>query len=130
MRGELHALRAAGEITSAIECEERKLYGVQFHPEVDLSRDGTAILRNFLYGVSNLSGTSSMASRQQAAIDYIRGKVGEKKVLVLVSGGVDSSVCAALLNKALGAERIVALHIDHGFMQHEEPRDSRERAPC
>ena len=110
----------SGELIAAIECAQRKLYGVQFHPEVDLSRDGVAMFRNFLYGVCGLSGSYSMESRQQAAIDYIQQSVGDKKVLVLVSGGVDSSVCAALLNKAIGPERIIALHIDHGFMRHEE----------
>ena len=110
----------SGDLIAAIECAERRLYGVQFHPEVDLTRDGVAMFRNFLIDVCGFSGTFSIASRELAAIDYIRKTVGEKKVLVLVSGGVDSSVCAALLNKAIGAERLIALHIDHGFMRHEE----------
>lgn len=110
----------SGEIVAAIECAERRLYGVQFHPEVDLSVDGTTMLRNFLFRICALRASYSMASREQAAIEYIRGVAGDKKVLVLVSGGVDSSVCAALLHKALGPERVVALHIDHGFMRHKE----------
>jgi len=111
----------SGEITAAIECAEKKMYGVQFHPEVDLSPDGGEMIKNFLMGVCGLSGSFSMLSRQQSAIDYIQSHVADhQKVLNLVSGGVDSAVCAALLNKALGPERIINLHIDHGFMRHEE----------
>jgi len=111
----------SGEIVAGIECAEKQLYGVQFHPEVDLSVDGTAMLKNFLYGVCGLHGLYSKACREELAIAYIRQEVGPtKKVLCLVSGGVDSSVCAALLCKALGPERLICLHIDHGFMRHEE----------
>lgn len=110
----------SGDIVAGLECADRKLYGVQFHPEVDLSPDGTAMLKNFLYDVCGLSGTYSMGCRQELAIEMIQKTVGDKKVLVLVSGGVDSSVCAALLHRAIGPERIIALHIDHGFMRHEE----------
>ena len=111
----------SGELVAGIECAERRLYGVQFHPEVDLSVDGKAMLSNFLYGICGLSGSYSPAHREDLAIDYIQQTVGPtKKVLCLVSGGVDSSVCAALLHKAIGAERLVCLHIDHGFMRHEE----------
>ena len=111
----------SGALTAGIEDSARKLYGVQFHPEVDLSVDGTAMLRNFLYGICGLSGSYSAACRQDLAIEYIREAVGPtKKVLCLVSGGVDSSVCAALLHRAIGPERLICLHIDHGFMRHEE----------
>ncbi|EOD35699.1 glutamine amidotransferase [Emiliania huxleyi CCMP1516] len=103
----------SGQIVAAIECAERRLYGVQFHPEVDLPPRAGA-------QVAKLSGSYTMESRQEAAIEEIRATVGDKKVLVLVSGGVDSSVCAALLHKAIGPERLIALHIDHGFMRHEE----------
>ena len=110
----------SGNIVAAVECAERNQYGLQFHPEVDLSVDGPAIFRNFLFKVCKLSGSFTMASREKTAIHYIRDTVGDKKVLVLVSGGVDSSVCAALLAKAIGADRVVALHIDHGFMRKGE----------
>ena len=111
----------SGELVAAIENAERKLYGVQFHPEVDLSVDGIQMIRNFLFGVTGLTGAYSAKCRQELAIEYIRSQVGPtKQVLCLVSGGVDSSVCAALLHRALGAERLHCLHIDHGFMRHEE----------
>ena len=80
----------------ALENKERRLYGVQFHPEVDLSLNGTAMVKNFLFKVAKLSGTYTPKSRHQAALDEIREAVGNKSILVLVSGGVDSSVCAAL----------------------------------
>ena len=74
-----------------------------------------------MYGVVGLTGSYSATCRQELAIEYIRSTVGPtKKVLCLVSGGVDSSVCAALLHRALGPERLICLHIDHGFMRHEE----------
>jgi GMP synthase (glutamine-hydrolysing) len=105
----------SGELIAAIENADKKLYGVQFHPEVDLSVDGTAMLRNFLFGVCGLTGSYSAACRQDLAIEYIRETVGPtKKVLCLVSGGVDSSVCAALLHRAIGSDRLFCLHIDHG----------------
>jgi GMP synthase (glutamine-hydrolysing) len=113
----------SGDIVAAMECAEKRMYGVQFHPEVDLTTDGNAIFTNFLYKLCGLTGSYTMACREQSAITYIREAVGDKRVLVLVSGGVDSSVCAALLHKALGPERVVALHIDHGFMRHHESRD-------
>ena len=118
---DFRVIAKSGDIVAGIECADRHLYGVQFHPEVDLSVDGNAMLRNFLYKICGFSGLYSMDCREQIAIDYIRVTVGAtKKVLCLVSGGVDSSVCAALLHKALGPERIICLHIDHGFMRHEE----------
>lgn len=85
-------------------------YGVQFHPEVDLTERGQELLSNFLFRIARLSGSFTMQSREETAISYLRGAVGAgadaAKVLCLVSGGVDSSVCAALLKAALPAERV------------------------
>ncbi|VDN07613.1 unnamed protein product [Thelazia callipaeda] len=105
---------------AAIANEKRKIYGLQFHPEVDLSINGRQILHNFLYGIAGVKGDFTMGSREQKCVQEIRSVVGDKKVLVLVSGGVDSTVCAALLHKALGSNRVIAVHIDNGFMRFNE----------
>lgn len=113
----------SGGLVAAIEDVQRGFYGVQFHPEVDLTENGGRMLENFLYGISGFSGTYTMKDREETAIQYIRETVGDKKALVLVSGGVDSSVCASLVNKALGSERVYAIHVDNGFMRLNESRD-------
>lgn len=93
---------------------------MQFHPEVDLSTKGVDMFKNFLFGIVKLSGGFSIEDREDKCIRELQATIGDKKVLCLVSGGVDSSVCAALLNKAIGPERIVALHINNGFMRMRE----------
>lgn len=107
-------------IIAAIENPSKKLYGVQFHPEVDLSLNGKKIIKNFLYSIAGFSGDYTVEDRQKQAIDYIQNAVGNKKVLMLVSGGVDSTVCAVLLAKAIDPKNIYALHIDNGFMRKDE----------
>lgn len=104
----------------ALENASRMIYGVQFHPEVDLSDKGSAMFENFLFGVAKLQGNYTPKSRHQHAIDEIKQAVGDKEILVLVSGGVDSSVCAALCREAVGADKVHAVHVDHGFMRQEE----------
>ncbi|KAJ1351912.1 hypothetical protein KIN20_008087 [Parelaphostrongylus tenuis] len=111
--------RSGGHV-AGIACSEKKLYGVQFHPEVDLTLNGKKIFENFLFRICGCKGDFTMSSREQMCIDEIVSTVGDKKVLVLVSGGVDSSVCAVLLKKALGSDRITAIHIDNGFMRKDE----------
>ncbi|KAK9885455.1 hypothetical protein WA026_010951 [Henosepilachna vigintioctopunctata] len=100
--------------------EKLHLYGVQFHPEVDLTPNGMTMLRNFLYDVASLTGNYTIQSREAECIKYIKESVGSNKVLLLVSGGVDSTVCASLLHKALTPEQIIAIHIDNGFMRKNE----------
>lgn len=107
-------------IVAAMENVRKKIYGVQFHPEVDLTENGMRIFHNFLYNIAGFTGDFTLENRIEKAIQYIRATVGDKHVLVLVSGGVDSTVCAALLNKALGPERVHAIHIDNGFMRKNE----------
>lgn len=102
-------------------CNEKlRLYGVQFHPEVDLTLNGKAMLKNFLFDIAGLTGNYTMQGREAECIKYIKEIVGNNKVLVLVSGGVDSTVCAALLHKALKPDQIIAVHIDNGFMRKNE----------
>ncbi|KAJ8357824.1 hypothetical protein SKAU_G00206180 [Synaphobranchus kaupii] len=92
------AVAQSGSIIAAIANEQKKLYGTQFHPE----------------------------NRQQAIIREIRDKVDKSKVLVLLSGGVDSTVCTALLNKALNEDQVIAVHIDNGFMRKRESQSVEE----
>ncbi|HEY8464829.1 MAG TPA: glutamine-hydrolyzing GMP synthase [Bacillota bacterium] len=110
----------SADVYVVIADEQRRLYGVQFHPEVDLTVNGKQMLANFLFKICGLSGNYVLEDRIQTAIEKIRAKVKDEKVLVLVSGGVDSAVSAALLLKALKPEQVYAIHIDHGLMRKDE----------
>ena len=99
--------------------EERNLYGVQFHPEVEHTLFGKELLRNFLYNVCKVSGDWSMSSFAQQKIKEIREKVGNKKVLCALSGGVDSSVAAVLVHKAVG-KQLTCVFVDHGLLRKNE----------
>ncbi len=99
--------------------ESRGFYGVQFHPEVNHTENGTAMIRNFLYWVCGAHGEWSMANYKETAIAQIRERVGEGKVLLALSGGVDSSVCAALLAEAIGSQ-LTCVFVDHGLMRLHE----------
>ncbi len=99
--------------------EEKKVYGVQFHPEVEITLNGKEIIRNFLYNISKASGDYSMDDYINSQVESIRKTVGNKRVLLGFSGGVDSSVCAALLAKAIPGQ-LYCLYIDHGFMRKDE----------
>lgn len=108
------------EVVAAIQNRDARVYGVQFHPEVELSVHGGKMLENFLYKVCGLTGSYALDTRLDEALDAIRQKVGDKNVFVLVSGGVDSSVTAALLVKALRPAQVFAVHIDSGMMRYQE----------
>ena len=109
----------AGCAYAAIENAEKKLYGVQFHPEVLHTVHGTEILKNFLYKVCGLSPEWSMANYVSEAIEEVRAKVGGGKVLLALSGGVDSSVAAALLQRAVG-DQLTCIFVDHGLLRKDE----------
>jgi GMP synthase (glutamine-hydrolysing) len=110
----------SGDVYAAIYDPKRKIYGVQFHPEVDLTVNGKQILYNFLMGICGLTGNYRLDDRIATAIAKIKEKVKDEKILVLVSGGVDSAVSAALLVKALNPDNVYAIHIDHGLMRKNE----------
>ncbi|MBT5023464.1 glutamine-hydrolyzing GMP synthase [Candidatus Woesearchaeota archaeon] len=112
----------SNNIVAGIENTEKNLYGVQFHPEVDLTTNGKTILKNFLFDICKFKGSYSMENRVQTTIDQIKTTVADKNVLVLVSGGVDSTVTAALLTKSLDPNQIYAIHIDNGFMRKDESK--------
>lgn len=104
---------------AAISDESRGFYGVQFHPEVNHTENGTDMIRNFLYNACKAGGNWSMGNYKDEAIAAIRTKVGGGKVLLALSGGVDSSVAAALLSEAVG-DKLTAVFVDHGLLRKDE----------
>ena len=103
----------------AIADESRGFYGVQYHPEVNHTEYGRQMLRNFLYEVCGAQGDWSMGDYKATAIRDIREKVGDGRVLLALSGGVDSSVAAALLAEAVGSQ-LTCVFVDHGLMRKNE----------
>lgn len=109
-----------GEEIAGVGNVEKKLYGVQFHPEVDLTENGMVMFENFIRKIAEYKEVYALEDRIESSIKMIQEKVGSGKVIVLVSGGVDSAVTAALLVKALDPEQIYAIHVDSGFMRKNE----------
>ncbi len=103
----------------AIADEARGFYGVQFHPEVNHTEHGTDMIRNFLYGVCGARGDWTMGDYKNTAVRQVREKVGDGRVLLALSGGVDSSVAAALLAEAVG-KQLTCVFVDHGLMRLNE----------
>lgn len=110
---------------AAVENAERKLYGFQFHPEVVNTKNGTKMIRNFLYNVCGALGDYSMDDYIKTQIAAVREQVGDQKVVLGLSGGVDSSVCAALLSKAIPGQ-LTCIFVDHGFMRKNEGDEIEE----
>ena len=104
---------------AAMECREKGFYGLQFHPEVLHTENGCAMLRNFLYRVCGAVGDWTMEDFARTAVERLRERIGDKRVMLALSGGVDSSVCAALLAKAVG-EQLTAIFVDTGLMRKNE----------
>ena len=104
---------------AAIENVEKGFYATQFHPEVNHTEQGFDMLGNFLYKVCHCKGDWTMRNYAEEAIKQIREKVGDGKVLLALSGGVDSSVACALLSKAVG-NQLTCVFVDHGFMRKNE----------
>ena len=111
-------LRAA-----ALGCEERRLYGVQFHPEVHHTEIGPGLIRNFL-NLAGLKPDWNMASFVERSLDGLRRQIGGGQVICALSGGVDSTVVAALLHRAIG-ERLHCIFVDHGLLRQGEVEEVR-----
>ena len=110
---------------AAFEDDERKLYAVQFHPEVAHTVDGAKMLRNFLYNVCKCSGDWKMDSFTEQSIQELKEKIGDKKVLCALSGGVDSSVAAVMISKAIG-KQLTCIFVDHGLLRKNEGDEVEE----
>ena len=104
---------------AAAENEAEKLYAIQFHPEVLHTQEGTKMLRNFVINICGCAGDWRMDSFVEESIKMIREKVGEGKVLLALSGGVDSSVAAGLLSRAIG-KQLTCVFVDHGLLRKKE----------
>ncbi|MCP5361687.1 MAG: glutamine-hydrolyzing GMP synthase [Hyphomicrobiales bacterium] len=110
---------------AAIANEDKKLYGVQFHPEVIHTAGGSKLLKNFTHTICGCSGDWNMHNFLEAEVEKIRAQVGDKRVIAGVSGGVDSTVVAALLHKAIGA-RLTCIFVDHGLLRQNEAQQVKE----
>ena len=111
--------KSEGAPFAAIADEARRIYGVQFHPEVMHTPDGAKLLKNFTHKIAGLSGDWTMAAFRDEAIDEIRKQVGDARVICGLSGGVDSSVAAVLIHEAIG-EQLTCVFVDTGLMRAGE----------
>ncbi|MGH2826526.1 MAG: glutamine-hydrolyzing GMP synthase [Actinomycetota bacterium] len=110
---------------AAFEDRERALYGVQFHPEVSHTPKGLDLLKNFLYEACDLLPSWTMTSIIETATEQVRAAVGDEKVVCALSGGVDSSVAAALIHRAIG-DQLVCVFVDHGLLRAGEGEQVEE----
>lgn len=104
---------------AAMANEDKKIYGVQFHPEVEHTPFGKKMLKNFLFNVCELKGDWSVTSFAEEKIKAIKELVGDKKVICALSGGVDSSVAAVIVHKAIG-DQLTCIFVDHGLLRKDE----------
>lgn len=105
---------------ASMECPSRKLYSTQFHPEVRHTEHGEQLLRNFLFDICGLEASWTMDNIIDEKVAEIRAQVGDKKVILALSGGVDSSVVAALVHRAVG-DQLTCVFVNHGMLRKGEP---------
>lgn len=110
---------------AAMQNTRKRIYAVQFHPEVAHTQNGTLMLKNFLYKACGASGDWTMKDFVARKVAEIREKVGDKKVLCAMSGGVDSAVAATLVHRAVG-DRLTCVYVDHGLMRKNETEEVRQ----
>ena len=110
---------------SGMENKDKNFYGIQFHPEVVHSENGINVIRNFLYEVCKCTGDWEISSFAKEKIKSLREKIGDKKALCALSGGVDSSVAAVLLHKAIG-KNLTCIFVDHGLLRKNEGDEVEE----
>lgn len=110
---------------AGVACPEKNLYGLQFHPEVEHTAKGREILANFLFGICKCEKSWTMKSFAQHAIEEIKKTVGNKKAILGLSGGVDSSVAALLIHKAIG-KNLTCIYVDNGLMRKNESKTLKE----
>ena len=110
---------------AAMANDNKKLYGIQFHPEVNNSVNGTQVIKNFLFNICNCSADWTMSSFVEDSIKSLKEKIGNKKALCALSGGVDSSVAAVLLSKTIG-KNLTCIFLDHGLLRKNEGDEVEE----
>ena len=110
---------------AAMENKEKNLYGIQFHPEVNSSINGTRVIKNFLFNICKCSGDWIISSFVEESIAKLKEKIGDKKALCALSGGVDSSVTAVLLSRAIG-KNLTCIFVDHGLLRKKEGDEVEE----
>ncbi|MCG2792643.1 MAG: glutamine-hydrolyzing GMP synthase [Weeksellaceae bacterium] len=118
-------LNAESGVAAAISNPEKRIYGVQFHPEVSHSEEGGKMLENFVFGICQSEKNWKLTNYIEKTVDEIKEKVGENKVILGLSGGVDSSVAAVLIHKAIG-DQLTCIFVDTGLLRKDEDKKVME----
>jgi GMP synthase (glutamine-hydrolysing) len=120
-----HAVAHSGNSAYAVIADNRDRYGIQFHPEVVHTPQGTEVLRNFLFNICRARGGWTPAAVLERAVDDVRRQVGEGRAICALSGGVDSAVAAAITHAAIG-DRLICVFVDNGVMRRGEPEQVQD----